>query len=214
MDITYYGGSPYLSVIDCGSRYGVLRRLPSCTTAAILHVLQEIFYLFGPPTEMLSDNAKAFKSTQVEEFVQKWKIRWNYVSVENHRGNGIVERWHRTIKVMMRRCNYTAEQACFYYNIAVHSAIGCGPADALFQAKLRIPGIRGRQNVDAALPEHNHDDHDGPPQYVPGQAVFRKPLNSRCDTVWAESKVAEASARSVILDSSSKMSVRHVRPKP
>jgi hypothetical protein len=44
----------------------------------IRFVERQIIFLFGVSHRITSDNAKAFKSTKMYRFMEKYKIKWNY----------------------------------------------------------------------------------------------------------------------------------------
>ena len=95
LDVTHYGRSCYLSVIDCGpSRFTIWRKIRSENAADISSNLYGIFLERGPPDELLMDNSTAFCSKQVADLCREWNVNRQYRAAYRPSGNGIVERVH------------------------------------------------------------------------------------------------------------------------
>ena len=104
MDITHCSGQHYLTLIDRGpSRFAVWRRLRLQTSASVVEKLESVFCEHGAPEELLTDNDTAFRSKLFAEFAKRWLLRLRFRCAHLPIGNGIVERCHRTVKVIARR---------------------------------------------------------------------------------------------------------------
>ena len=119
MDVTHYRGRDYLSLIDCGpSRFTVWRQLRRADAAEITNHLEDLFLERGTPTEILTDNATAFRGLQVAALAARWKIAMRFRAVHEPGGNGIVERCHRSVKVIAARRECTISEAVHLYNVS------------------------------------------------------------------------------------------------
>jgi len=85
MDVTHFEGDRFLTIIDCGpSRFAIWRKIRDESSQSIISELKQIFYEFGPPVEILVDNATNFKSEQFKGFCNTWKV--NTVNPRYSRG--------------------------------------------------------------------------------------------------------------------------------
>ncbi len=57
----------------------------------------------GPPRQLLSDNGTVFRSKEMAELLLHWQVEAVFACAYRSRGNGVVERVHRTIKRMVAR---------------------------------------------------------------------------------------------------------------
>ena len=97
--VTLYKNRLFLSVVDCGpGRFAIWREMYNETAGIIVKNLEQILFERGPVHEMLMDNATAFKSKLLREFLNKCNVSPYYRAAYRASGNGIVERHHRTIK--------------------------------------------------------------------------------------------------------------------
>ena len=136
IDVTHYRGQSYLTVVDCGpSRYGIWRRLRRSDAAEIVSQLEAIFLEHGAPAEILLDNATEFRGRLMAAFAARWSITLRFRAVHEAGGNGIVERHHRTVKVMAARQGCTIGEAAHRYNMTARDGqrAESAPAAALFQ---------------------------------------------------------------------------------
>ena len=118
IDITHHRGQLYLTVVDCGpSRFALWRRLRRADTAHVVDELDQIFNERGAAVELLADNDTAFRSRDFAVFAVKWGVRLRFRAVHQPSGNGIVERNHRTVKVIAARMQCSVQQAVHLYNI-------------------------------------------------------------------------------------------------
>ncbi|KAF0291011.1 von Willebrand factor A domain-containing protein 8 [Amphibalanus amphitrite] len=118
IDVTHYGGQSYLSVIDCGpSRFCVWRLLRRSDAATVTSELEQVFAERGAPAELLADNDTAFRSRQFAAFAARWGVLLRFRAVHRPSGNSIVERNHRSVKVIAARKKCGIGEAVHLYNI-------------------------------------------------------------------------------------------------
>ena len=178
MDVTYYRGQAYLTVIDCGpSRFAIWRPLRRHTSAAVVAQLEDIFLERGAPAELLMDNDTAFRSRTFNSFLVKWGIRAHFRCAYVPSGNGIAERAHRTIKVIAARKECDIAEAVELYNATPRD----GRLEATAPANAVESGPRVAQRTDAPA-----DSVQGSTaltfRYRPGDPVWVRPPQNRCHT--------------------------------
>ena len=72
LDVTHYGGRPYLSMVDCGpGRFVLWRELRGESAVEICKELDNVFHERGPVAEVLMDNALAFRSNEMSLLLEK-----------------------------------------------------------------------------------------------------------------------------------------------
>ena len=176
IDITHYRGIPYLSMIDCGpSRFAVWRELTNERAENVVRELNSLFLEMGPVDTILMDNGTQFRSALMIELLQEWNITPYYRAAYRPTGNGIIERSHRTIKVIAERSNISPLKAVFWYNSSpkTRQEIDSVPQRALFRYEWRHP---------AKVPDV--EEISGETQLKVGDEVWTKPPDHRCTTLW------------------------------
>ena len=104
MDITHYEDQHYSTLIDCGpSMFSIRRPLQHQNAASIIRQMESVFSERGPPAELLTDNGAAFSGEEFGMFAENWGIQLRFRCAYVPSGNGIVERYHRTIKRIAAR---------------------------------------------------------------------------------------------------------------
>ena len=118
IDVTHLRGQSYLTMIDCGpSRYCLWRLLRREDSASVTEKLEEVFYERGAPVEILCDNDTAFRSRYFAAFADRWNVTLRFRAAHVPSGNGIVERNHRTVKVIAARKQCSVAEAVHLYNV-------------------------------------------------------------------------------------------------
>ena len=182
IDVIHYAGRPYLSMVDCGpGRFVVWRELKGETATEICHELDELFYERGQVDELFMDNALAFRSQEMLQLMEKWGVRPFYRAAYRARGNGIVERSHRTIKTMAERSGKSPIDAVFWYNVAPrYGQPASVPQKSVATYEWRLP-------VMSVPPTEEGDCGDGRVQI--GEEVWVRPGGARCTTRWGRGNV-------------------------
>lgn len=179
IDVTHYGGRPYLSMIDCGpGRFVLWRELRGESAVEICKELDNVFYERGPVDEVLMDNAMAFHSQEMAALMEKWGTTTFYRAAYRASGNGIVERCHRTIKSMAERSGNGPIEAVFWYNVSPRygQRDDSVPQKSVSAYDWRIPCVK------AAI---SKDSLDVIPSRVQiGDEVWIRPGSARCFTQW------------------------------
>ena len=117
IDVVHVREAKFLTMIDCGpSRFAIWRRLERATAQNICTALNAVFLEHGEPREILLDNASEFRGGVMTALMTKWNIVLRFRAAYEAGGNGIVERMHRTIKVMVARSGCSVAEAVHRYN--------------------------------------------------------------------------------------------------
>ena len=91
-----------LTVLDWATHYLEAIPLPDHTAQRVATAVANVFSRFGFPNECLSDQGTNFMSQLVQIFVQDFKITQIRCSVWHPQSNGSCERFHGTLKYMIR----------------------------------------------------------------------------------------------------------------
>lgn len=188
IDVTHFRGKPFLTAIDCCSRYAVWKPLHNENAGAIAVALEDVFASFGPPSELLMDNAPVFSSDHITALLRDWDVSPRFSAAYRSQGNGLIERNHRTIKAAAERSGKSVQQIVAFYNNTTHSATKAVPYELLFVAKSKIAGGRPTRESFVTRPvwqaplDSSLQSSDNP--FLVGDEVFVKPPNARCTTRW------------------------------
>jgi transposase InsO family protein len=135
-------GYAYILVVICSySRF--IHLIPTKTLEAreCGERLEELFFRFGHPKALRTDNAKQFKSTIVQEVLQRWNVQAVEISAYSSRENAIVERANREVRLQLAAVRELRNQPwsllCphvqWILNRRPHKSLfGLSPADLLF----------------------------------------------------------------------------------
>lgn len=206
MDVTHYENRHYLTLVDCGpSRFSVWRSLRLQTTACITEQLETIFCERGAPEELLMDNDNAFRSRSFAEFTKRWDVRLRFRGAHVPSGNGIVERCHRTVKVIAARKRCTVAEAVYLYNLTPRDdcSSSTAPANSLYRYAVRVRGEGSSESVEAEV--------DNP--YYAGDDVWVRPPGVRCDGRYHKGVVTRVTSDQVVEVNGMPRHIKHLRPR-
>ena len=206
LDVTHVEGCKFLTVIDCGpSRFAIWRKITNESSLTIINELDQIYREFGPPSELLLDNAQYFRSEEFQRFCAKWKVNVIFRCAYRPSGNGIIERNHRTIKRMAARSGKSVLDMVRLYNLAPNSASNNfeTPFEQLFLHDIRYP-----------LQFNNELEEDFESTFVVGEKVFVKPANGKCDSEWPTGVVTKILSRLSVEVDGFPRHVSHIRSCP
>ena len=91
-----------LTVMDLATHYPEAIALPDHSAVQVARALITVFSRFGFPSEILSDLGSDFMSQIMSYFMSEFNILHVTTSAYHPESNAICERWHRTMKSMMR----------------------------------------------------------------------------------------------------------------
>ena len=204
IDITHYKNKCYLSIVDCGpGRFAIWRHVRNEMADTVVYNLEQIFFERGPVEEVLMDNAIAFRSERMREFLAKWKVDPWYRAAYKPSGNGIVERHHRSVKAIAERADIDPIEAVFWYNISprTNQDEGSVPQSAIYKYEWRSPLVERMSCT----------TEEGASLRI-GQEVWVKPADARCTTQWKKGRVTNVHSRNNIEVDGMPRHVLDIRP--
>ena len=90
-NLFYFNKQNYIITVDHFSEYPVVRKMPNITSAALVHVMSEIFVEWGPPHTIKADNGTQYISKEFMEFLSRHKVRLITSSPHYPQSNGLAE---------------------------------------------------------------------------------------------------------------------------
>ena len=102
-DLFDYKGNQYLLVADQYSKFPIIRRLTSTTSATIINHLKSIMSEHGIPEELITDNGPQYSSREFKEFVTNFGINHTTSSPHYPQSNGFAERMVQTVKNILKK---------------------------------------------------------------------------------------------------------------
>ena len=181
LDVTHHRKRHYLTITDCGpSRFSIWKQLRRLDSNAVIEHLEEVFFERGAPLELLLDNGTAFRSREFALFAARWNVNLRFRAVYEPSGNGIVERSHRTVKVIAARKECSIAEAVHLYNVSPRDEEQRqvrSPAEAVYRYTVRdyvkSTQIRPVTSEEAA-------QNSPPAPYAVGDAVWIRRRGTRC----------------------------------
>lgn len=142
-------GHKYLLTCMClGSKYPDAVPLKRVDAESVAEALVEIFSRIGIPQELLTDQGSVFTGKLTKELCKLLNIHHLKTSPYHPQTDGCLERWHSTLKSMLRKCPETDRQGewdrllkymLFAYRASPHSNTGFSPFEMLYGRPLRGP---------------------------------------------------------------------------
>ncbi|KAA8496244.1 Transposon Ty3-I Gag-Pol polyprotein [Porphyridium purpureum] len=135
------GNKKILVMIDLFTRYVACVPLKDESIDSVANAFLEGWvFRFGAPERLLSDRGVTFLSEVIESICASMGIRRIYTSPYHPEGNGMVERFNRTIMSEIRARITTTEKAwdrhvamaTYAYNTSFHDTTGVTPFQAMF----------------------------------------------------------------------------------
>ena len=214
IDVTHYHGQSYLSIIDCGpSRFCVWRQLRRPGAAEVVSHLEQLFLERGAPEEILADNDTMFRGRQVAALVARWRVALRFRAVHEPGGNGVIERCHRTIKVIAARRQCSVTEAVHIYNVTPRDGetADSAPASGVYRYAVR-------DCVRPALPDTAEIEQSPPPvsdgaRFRAGDPVWVRRRGTRCTETSHQGTVTRVVSGQVVEVNGVPWHVRNVRPR-
>ena len=212
IDVTHHHGHGYLSIIDCGpSRFCVWRPLRRPGAAEVVRHLEQIFLERGAPEEILADNDTMFRGRQVAALAARWRVTLRFRAVHEPGGNGVVERCHRSIKVIAARRQCTVAEAVHLYNVTPRDGdtAESTPASGVYRYSVR-DCVRpvATDAVEAGEPPPTVSDGE---RLRVGDRVWMRPRGTRCTETSRRGTVTGIVSRQVVEVDGVPWHVRDVR---
>lgn len=101
----------YLLTIMCASTYfPEAVPLRSVTASSVICALVKFFSTFGLPKVLQTDQGTNFKSTLLKQVLETLNIPHVKSSAYYPESRGALERWHQTLKSMLRKFNFDSDR--------------------------------------------------------------------------------------------------------
>ncbi len=143
---TKQGNKFVLTLMDFATRYPEAIPLRKTDAATVAEALCHIFTRLGLPQEILSDQGSNFRSDLMKQVAAILGIDRIQTSPYHPQTNGMLERFHATLKSMIRKSSQEKSEwdrylpyACFAFRDTTHSATGYTPFQLLFGRDVRGP---------------------------------------------------------------------------
>ncbi len=142
------GGNQYLLTMMCAATcFPEAIPLRKITAPVIIKALVKFFSLFGLPTVIQTDRGTNFMSNLFAQVLKALKISHRISSAYHPESQGALERFHQTLKAMLRKyCMDTGKDldegtplVLFAVREAVQDSLGFSPADLVFGHSVRVP---------------------------------------------------------------------------
>jgi hypothetical protein len=93
----FHTGENLLVLVDYYSQYPEVEIMKHITTASLKPRLRRIFARYGVPQEIVTDNAKTFRSSRFSNLMREFGIKPKKITPRYPRANGEAERLNRSI---------------------------------------------------------------------------------------------------------------------
>lgn len=157
-------GARYLLTVMCQStRYPAAYPLRSITAKSVVRALSQFISIFGVPRIIQSDQGSNFCSKLFAQVLKQLNIVHNFSSAYHAQSQGVLERFHQTLKSMLRslcvQMQGDWEEALPWMLLAAREVIqestGFSPNDLIFSHKVRGPLALFQDNWKEAQPPTN-----------------------------------------------------------
>ena len=141
-------GNQYLLTMICvATRYPEAIPLRNITAKAVVKALTKHFSTFGLPKVVQTDQDSNFLSRLFAQVLKSLSISHKISSAYHPESQGALERWHQTLKAMLRKyCHETAKDwddgvpmVLFAIRETVQESLGFSPAELVFGHTVRGP---------------------------------------------------------------------------
>ena len=95
-------GDSLFTMMDGYSRFPEVIIVKSTTSKTLIRFMDRIFSRLGFPEKLVSDNGSNFTSDEMKEYLKSCGIKHRKVVPYSPQSNGLIERFHRTIKKMIQ----------------------------------------------------------------------------------------------------------------
>ena len=150
-----------LHITDHHTKYSWLYALHNKTAEEVLEKVEALFWSFGFPQALHTDNGKEFKNKLIQEFCQKHGIKQVHGAPRTPRTQGLVERNNRTVKdnltnilkeIQADHSSWCSKiEAAYKKNISTHRAVRETPYQLVFgidpkkEIQMKVPANRDRK---------------------------------------------------------------------
>ena len=196
-----YEGQLWFVVIDAYSRWLEIFPMAHANATNSIQSLRSLFYRFGYPRQIVSDNGSQFTSSEFKEFCSQNGIKLIFTTPYHSRSNGMVERAIRTFKWRFSKSvteipdrNLRLQQLLYVYRITEHSTTGRTPAELFLGRRINSsldllkPSVRNTIDQRQFMTKFNKDRHCASREFSSNDSVYvRRPV----DQIWSPATVSQ-----------------------
>ena len=134
-------GNQYLLTIMCAAtRYPEAIPLRKITSTSVVKALTKFFSTYGFPRVIQTDQGTNFQSRLFKQVLKTLNVKHSVSSPYHPESQGALERWHQTLKSMLRKYSIETGKSwdegitfvLFAARDAVQESLGFSPADLVF----------------------------------------------------------------------------------
>lgn len=172
-------GNTFLHVVvDCFSKYVILKPLRTATAAAVTrHIREEVFLRQGAPRVLLCDNGKQYDSHQFRGLCQEFKTKIFYNNIAYNPRSNPTERYNQTIETVI--CSYLQDEQDYHRKWDLYAPeVQC----AMNSAISHVTGFSPHNGADLILDgrEHTFDGNEDlvarDPEFSPAEEEHREEM--------------------------------------
>ena len=135
-----------LTTMDYGTKFPDAVPFRKVDAETVATAMVDIFSRYGLPREILTDQGTVFTSSLMCQLCQLLQITRVKTSPYHPQTDGMLERWHATLKGMLRKARDLGKEwddllpyCLFAYRSAPHTNTGIAPFELLFGRNIRGP---------------------------------------------------------------------------
>lgn len=138
---SHQGNRFILTVTDQLTKFAIAVLIKDTSSRNIMQTLENfVFYSFGAPKTLLTDNGRNLTSAEIEQFFEKWGITHVTTTPYHPMSNGMVEKFNGTLAVLLttnikgdiKLWDEHIPISVYAYNSAIHQSTGFTPFYLLF----------------------------------------------------------------------------------
>jgi transposase InsO family protein len=140
MDLFEIQGTHYLLVADYFSKFPVVRKLKTLTSAELVGHCKEIFSEYGVPRSVYTDQGTQFTSSDFKDLAEKYRFTVEHSSPRHPQANGFAEAMVKVVKnlwIKAEECGEDKHLALLYYRATPTKPGLASPAELLMARRIR-----------------------------------------------------------------------------
>lgn len=196
-----FEGQYWFVVIDAFSRWLEIFPMSHANANNTIQVLRSLFFRFGVPRQIVSDNGSQFTSSEFKKYCSDNSIKLVFTTPYHSRSNGLVERAIRTFKWRISKTSTETpdrllrlQQMLFTYRITEHSTTGRTPAELFLGRRINStldllkPSVCGTIDQHQFMMKYNKDRHTANREFSSNDPIYvRRPV----DQIWSSAVISQ-----------------------
>ena len=159
LNSTRNGNRYAICIVDVFSKIAQAIPIPDLTASTTARALLDNFiYIYGSPNRIHSDNGRNFTSQLLKDVLNILSIKQSFTTPYHPEGNGSVERFNKTIKLMIVKTSHEEDWddalplLVYKYNCNVHSSTNLSPYQIIFGRYPKLFSVTNDKNNDLETP--------------------------------------------------------------